>query len=120
MGDGIGRRIREAREAKGLTQAELASLIGTTPSAVSNYEKGVSHPKEAILYKLIKVLEVDANFLFQDEMDLSAHQLTIPNELKNTYVAFDRGEFEDLTQDEVDALAVIAKTLKAQRKNDED
>ena len=63
---GIGNRIKEARENKGLTQTELGHLIGVTGSAITNYEKEVSHPKEAILYKLLDILEVDPNFLFQD------------------------------------------------------
>ena len=65
---GIGYRIREARERKNWTQTELGEKIGVTGSAITNYENNTSHPKEPILYKLLDVLEVDANFLFQDEM----------------------------------------------------
>ena len=63
---GIGMRLKEAREAKKLTQKDLGELVGVTGSAITNYEAEKSHPKEQILYKLIEVLEVDANFLFQD------------------------------------------------------
>lgn len=63
---GIGRRIKEAREKKGLTQDELGKLIGVTGSAITNYEKETSHPKEPMMYALINALDVDANFLFQD------------------------------------------------------
>lgn len=65
---GIGFRIKEARERKNWTQTELGEKIGVTGSAITNYENNTSHPKEPILYKLLDVLEVDANFLFQDEM----------------------------------------------------
>lgn len=65
---GIGKRIKEAREMRNLTQAQLADKIGITPSSITNYENGTSHPKEPILYKLMNALSVDANFLFQDEM----------------------------------------------------
>ena len=65
---GIGFRIKEARERKNWTQTELGEKIGLTGSAITNYENNISHPKEPILYKLLDVLEVDANFLFQDEM----------------------------------------------------
>ena len=41
--------------------------------------------------------------------------LIIPDELKNVRVAFHRGEFDDLTQDEVDKLAEFAKFIKTQR-----
>lgn len=63
---GIGKRIKEAREQLGLTQEELGSLVGVTGSAITNYEKGTSHPKEPVMYALIDALGVDANFLFQD------------------------------------------------------
>lgn len=67
---GIGYRIKEARERLGLTQTELGSKIGVTGSAITNYEKETSHPKEQIIYKLMEVLEVDANYLFQDVVNI--------------------------------------------------
>ncbi len=67
---GIGKRIKEARERLGLTQNELGALVGITGSAITNYEKETSHPKETIMYKLIEALEVDANYLFQDVVNI--------------------------------------------------
>ena len=63
---GIGKRLKEARENAGLTQEQLGKLIGVTGSAITNYEKETSHPKEPIMYALIDALEVEPNFLFQD------------------------------------------------------
>ncbi len=63
---GIGNRIKKARLNLGYTQEELAKLLGVTKGAVANYEIETSHPKEPIMYKLIEVLKVDANYLFQD------------------------------------------------------
>ena len=40
----IGKRIRKFRLAAGLTQAELAKKIGTTPSAIGMYENGRREP----------------------------------------------------------------------------
>lgn len=68
---GIGKRIKEARERNNLTQAQLANKIGVTPSSITNYENGTSHPKEKILYDLMNALSVDANFLFQDEIPIT-------------------------------------------------
>ena len=69
---GIGYRIKEARERMGLTQTELGALIGVTGSAITNYEKEASHPKEQIIYKLMETLNVDANYLFQDAVKIKA------------------------------------------------
>ena len=63
---GIGKRLREAREKAGFTQEELGKMIGVTGSAITNYEKETSHPKEPIMYALIDALNVEPNFLFQD------------------------------------------------------
>ena len=72
---GIGKRIKEAREAKGLTQAELANIVWVTPSAITNYENETSHPKEPILYKLFGALNCDANYLFQDVVNIKVRDI---------------------------------------------
>jgi len=64
----IGKRIKQARENSGMSREQLAAKINVTPSSISNYENDISHPKELILYNLMNVLQVDANFLFQDEI----------------------------------------------------
>ena len=56
---GIGKRIKELRERAGLTQEELAQRLGVTPSAVGNYEREVSHPKENVLYRLQKLIMIN-------------------------------------------------------------
>ena len=66
----VGSRIRELREDKELSRAELADKIGVTICAVSNYENEVSSPKEPILFKIMEVLECDANYLFQDSINI--------------------------------------------------
>lgn len=66
----FGNRLKEARLMKGMTQEELAQAVHVTKGAIGNYESEVSSPKEPILIKLMKVLDVDANFLFQDLVDM--------------------------------------------------
>lgn len=67
---GIGKRIKEARLNRGLTQEDLARMLGVTKGAVANYENEVSHPKEPVMYALIDALGVEPNFLFQDCVDI--------------------------------------------------
>ena len=66
---GLSNRLKERREQLGLTQSEVASLLGITPGAVGNYENGVSTPKADILFKVFDALKCDANYLFQDEIN---------------------------------------------------
>lgn len=65
----FGSRLKEKREQLGLTQVQLAGLLGVTKGAIGNYETEVSSPKAEILYKVFDILHCDANYLFQDEMN---------------------------------------------------
>ena len=40
----VGKKIREFRNEKGLTINELAEVIGVSPSAVSQFERGIAEP----------------------------------------------------------------------------
>jgi len=71
----IGQRLKEARLSQNMTQEELASAVGVTKGAIGNYETEVSSPKESILIKLMEILHVDANYLYQDYM-LDSNQLS--------------------------------------------
>lgn len=54
--DTIGTRIKEAREAAGLNQAQLAARIGVERQAISQLESGVTkNPKPANLLKIARV-----------------------------------------------------------------
>lgn len=65
---GIGKRIKEARLNHNLTQEELAKKVGVTKGAIANYENDTSHPREPIIYAIMQILHIDANYLFQDYM----------------------------------------------------
>ena len=64
----IGSRIKEARKTLNLTQEDLATIIGVTKGAIANYENEVSIPKIELLLKLMEALQVDANYLYQDDV----------------------------------------------------
>lgn len=72
----IGDRIKEAREHKNLSRSELAEKANVTMSAISNYENSISSPKEPVLLKLMDILDIDANFLFQDMVEKKPSVLT--------------------------------------------
>lgn len=48
----IGKRIRQAREDKGVTQKELGDFLGYSPMGVSHFEKGIRELKFSDLQKL--------------------------------------------------------------------
>ena len=59
MQKGIGKRIRDARKAAGLTQEELAERMGTSSVAVAQWETGRRNPKMGTVSKLAAALGVD-------------------------------------------------------------
>jgi len=62
----VGARLRQRRMELKMSQAELASRLGVTPSTISNYENGQNAIREDILLRLLPVLDVDPNYLYQD------------------------------------------------------
>lgn len=52
--------LRAAREAKGMTQKEVAQAIGVTQSCISKFEKGMVSISTALVMKLFELLEVKA------------------------------------------------------------
>ena len=57
----FGQRMRERREELGLSRAKLADCLNVSMSAISNYENGVSFPREEILLRVFDCLRTDPN-----------------------------------------------------------
>lgn len=60
-------RIKEARKNKHLTQEQLGDLINVAKTTITGYEKN-REPSAAKVGEIADALDVDANFLFQDEV----------------------------------------------------
>jgi transcriptional regulator with XRE-family HTH domain len=60
----VAKNIRIFREARGLTQKELAEKFGVVEGTVSNYEKGVSSPDIVKLFMICEILGVLPSVMF--------------------------------------------------------
>ena len=60
----FGKKIQYYRNLKGLTQSELAIVIGRTEETVSNIERGTNWAKLEIISKIAETLDVDIMELF--------------------------------------------------------
>ena len=67
----IGIRIKEAREAKGFTQEQLAEIVGLSPTHMSVIERGVKAPKLETFIKIANALNVTSDSLLLDVLDHS-------------------------------------------------
>ncbi len=74
---GYGEVIRKAREAKGLSQSELAEMIGVNRVAITNYEL----EKNAPTYENVKKLSQILNIPEQDLFDPTKKELIAREEL---------------------------------------
>ena len=63
----IGKRIREARQRKGLSQEQLGEKLGVSFQAVSTWETGKYIPDSEHLPALAKALDVSLDALFTEE-----------------------------------------------------
>lgn len=59
----IGERIKKYRKKLGMSQKELAKLIGVSNNVLSNWEQGLNRPHVDILPKLCGVLCVTPSML---------------------------------------------------------
>jgi transcriptional regulator with XRE-family HTH domain/KaiC/GvpD/RAD55 family RecA-like ATPase len=62
----LGSRIRGLRTKRGLSQTELARLVGVTPSNISQVESNQIYPSITALMKMAEILSVDIGSFFQE------------------------------------------------------
>jgi putative transcriptional regulator len=60
----LGTKLREARTAAGLTQAQLAELIGVSRKTINTVENGVFTPSTTLALKLARALKTSVEELF--------------------------------------------------------
>lgn len=90
----FGERLKQARIRKGLSQQQLADMIGVSKVSISEYENGNRIPLLENFIQLIDILELSADYLlgrdmyavFEEEVPytyvVAKEDITILNELK--------------------------------------
>lgn len=111
IGKQVGARIKQFREARGLTQAQLADILGKSIETISNFERGKVLTSIHTLEQLARHLNVAVKDFFTDEApapmatdDLSKHAQAVRNALAV------------LTEDDLEVLAGVADVLQARRR----
>ncbi|MBQ8692949.1 MAG: helix-turn-helix transcriptional regulator [Synergistaceae bacterium] len=74
MGMMIGEKIKELREQKGLTQGELAALIGNDGNTISRWERNKIGVGNKYIVKLAQALDTPVAYLMDLETDASEHR----------------------------------------------
>jgi transcriptional regulator with XRE-family HTH domain len=72
----VGARVRERRIMLGLTQQQLADLIGVTYQQAHKYERGINRVSAGRLYEIAQVLSVPVGYFFDGLQDQGARAVS--------------------------------------------
>ena len=67
----LGERIREARKSKGLTQQQLADIMGVSRSTITSIELGNNKPDSFTKNLIIKSLGIEESYFYLKPKDLT-------------------------------------------------
>lgn len=87
-------RIKEARLRKGLSQKQVAEILGIAVSTYSGYETGKSEPDINKICIFMDALGVDANYLWQDYNQEETKKSPAPEGTEDEEQAIDELEEE--------------------------
>lgn len=105
----FGRELRAARKAKGMTQTDLANLVGVSQPAIAGYELATSAPGVQETFALENALEVKPGAL-------SKHLGFLPAEaLRGGVSSVRRAIEEDPALDPADRKALLATYERLRR-----
>ena len=90
----VATRLRELREARGISMRTLATKSGLSANALSMIERGKTSPSVSTLYKLSDALGVSITAFFGAETDKK--QIVFLKSDERTRMSFTRGVFEAL------------------------
>lgn len=112
----VGKRIKYYRERQGMEQKDVASEIGITPNAVSNWENGRTRPDFSVVPKLCDILHITLYELYGIENPQNSytdkeqlmiknyrslsqgHQLTVDNLISSLKTTETVGDCPDITR----------------------
>lgn len=92
----IGKRIRELRRARGITQEKLADLLGVSFQSVSRWESDVCYPDMELLPVLGSIFDVTVDFLMG--VDQYQEQKKIEEYLGQFQAAISTGDIDACIQ----------------------
>lgn len=99
----IGLQVRNYREAKSISQEQLAFQAGLSTTTIGKIERGLNNPKAATLLRIAHELEIPCRVLFENNENTRSLYSPQMQRLVQ-YARF-------LNDDEMNALCIIASTL---------
>lgn len=115
----FGEQLKKARKNKGIRQVELAKLLNTTNTSVSNWENNFSRPDIDMIKKICSILDISSDFLLEiDEEELTPEE----REFISLYKVMDKQGKEVLNyilKQEIKRISVYNKLKNSFETNEE-
>ncbi len=105
----VGRRIRERRMVLGLSQQQLASIIGVTYQQAHKYERGLNRISAGRLFTVAKALAGEPGWFFENRSEQGATEEMAPSQRLNLELMRNFALIKDEKQQ--DALSAMARLL---------
>ena len=106
----VCQRMRDRRAGLGLTQQQMAKLIGVTSQQAHKYETGINRISAGRLYQIAEALGVEISYFFEDVPERCAAELNAQHrlllELTRDVAAIPNRKFQE-------AFCVVARALAA-------
>lgn len=99
----VGDKIREVREAQGMSQDEMANAMGTDRKTVSRHETGEQEMKITAFFQYYDVLKAKPGQLLPDRLQIRSDQTLEERLLKAA-----RG----LSESNLEVLIMVAERMK--------
>jgi transcriptional regulator with XRE-family HTH domain len=109
----VGTRIRERRIMLGLSQQQMADMIGVTYQQAHKYERGINRISAGRLYEITRVLNVPITYFFEG-LDITEDDETL-NPRQRMCLELARNFASISNQRHQEALSQLARALAVQQ-----
>ena len=92
-------KVKDARNELNISQAQLAESAGVSVRAIQTYEQGTKKPRQGVLLKLAKALNVSVKFLVDENCENPLEDIE-----KDGYIAEARERYGSAGGKDIEAL----------------
>src|SRR5690349_21081842 len=104
----VGARIRESRIMLGLTQQQLADLIGVTYQQAHKYERGINRVSAGRLFEIARALSAPITYFYEGVGEEGPPQITLHQRMQ---LEIARNFAEIRNERHQEALTQVARVL---------
>jgi len=109
----VGARIRERRIMMGLTQQQLADLIGVTYQQAHKYERGINRVSAGRLFEIARVLSVPVGYFYEGVQAEGESATKQPNPRERMLLELARNFSEIQNVRHQEAFSQLARVLSS-------